>query len=134
MMAGMFETTGIDTVQRNLQNLSAEVLPLLAIAIDQEDVAILEKSQPLVPFETGALRASGAVDDAVIDGAVVSGGVRYGGSGSGFERNPQEYAIPVHEDLSKHHPIGQAKFLSQAVFEETQGMAERLAEAIRLAL
>ena len=49
-MAALFETIGIDIVQRNLQNLTAEVLPLLAIALHQEAEAILGRadSQPSI--------------------------------------------------------------------------------------
>ena len=134
-MAGVtFDITGIQAVQQRLQQMAAEVLPLMGIALHQEAEAILEASQPLVPVETGALRASGQVDDVTISGQEVSTAVRYGGPGEGFERVPSTYAIYVHERQNVHHPVGMAKFLQIPAFAATAGMAQRLADAIRIAL
>jgi len=134
-MAELFEVTGIAQVQQRLQTLGAEVLPLMAIALQQEADAILEASQPLVPVDTSALKASGHVDDPQLTGQEASITIRYGGPGEGFERRPEEYAIKVHEDTTLRHPRGgQSHYLSQPLFEATQGMLDRLAEALRVAL
>lgn len=129
------EVLGIPAVQQRLERMMAEVVPLMGIALQQEADAILEASQPLVPVDTGALRASGRTLDVEIHGQVVQSGVFYGGPGEGFERTPSQYALRVHEDLSMRHPHGgQAKFLAQPAFAATAGMAERLADALRIAL
>lgn len=133
-MVDLFEVTGLAEVHRRVEELRALALPLAGIALQQEAEAILVASQPLVPVDTGELRASGAVMDVVIDQHTVSTGVRYGGPGTG-QRRPEEYAIKVHEDVTLRHPRGgQHHFLSEPAFAATQGMLERLAEALRLAL
>jgi hypothetical protein len=134
-MAELFAVTGIEQVRQHLQDLSAQVPFLMVLAVQQEGEAVLAASQPLVPIETGALRASGTVSDAALDGAVASVAISYGGPGAGFERTPSQYAIVVHEDTTMRHPRGgQAHFLSQPLFEATQGMLERLADAVRVAV
>jgi hypothetical protein len=134
-MAELFTFTGMDEVRQRLQTIGAELLPLAGIAIQQEADAILEASQPLVPVDTGALKASGLVGDLQQDAQTVSIMISYGGPGEGFERTPSQYAITVHEDTTMRHPRGgQSHFLSQPVFEATQGMLDRLADALRLSL
>jgi hypothetical protein len=133
-MPGVFAVTGVDVVVRNLQQTGAEMVPLAGIALQQEADALLAASQPLVPVETGSLRASGKVDDVVISGAMVETAVRYGGREGVQGRLPEQYAIIVHMDTTKRHPIGQDHYLSQPAFEATAGMLARLAEALRLAL
>lgn len=129
------EVTGLAELQQRLQACAAEVPPLMAIAVQQEGDAILEASQPLVPIDTGALRASGAVSDAALSGLVASVQISYGGPGEGFDRVPSTYAIRIHEDTTLNHPRGgQSHFLSLPFFAATHGMLERLADAIRVAL
>jgi hypothetical protein len=133
-MAELFVVTGIEPVRQRLQELSAQTPFLMVLAVQQEGEAILAASQPLVPVDTGALRASGTVSDAALDGAVATVAISYGGPGTGFARTPSQYAIMVHEDTTMAHPHGgQAHFLSQPFFEATQGMLERLADALRVA-
>lgn len=64
--------------------------------------AILGRAVELCPIETGALRKSGTLiiyDDSIVITFACP------------------YATYVHEDLSKHHDIGQAKFLEIALQE-----------------
>jgi hypothetical protein len=131
-MADLFEFTGIETLRQRLENIAATVTSLAGIALQQEADAILEVSQGLVPVDTGALRASGAVLDVVIRGPVVESGVTYGGDGPGFERTPRLYAVFVEFNVTMRHPRGgQAHYLSQPTFAAVNGMAERLAEQLR---
>jgi len=67
---------------------------------------ILDASQLLVPVETGALRASGRVEETE-DGAEVI-----------YGNDMVNYALYVHEDLQARHPRGgQAKYLEQPALE-----------------
>ena len=61
-------------------------------------------SLPLVPVKTGALRSSGEVGDVTHAGGIAMVEIGYGGAASA-------YAVIVHEDLTKRHPNGMAKFL-----------------------
>src|SRR5262245_9243778 len=133
-MADLFELTGVPELQQRLQLLAQQIVFLGGIALEQEADAILEASQPLVPVDTGSLKASGKVDTITIAGPVVSTGVRYRGTVGVQGRIPERYAIIVHEDTTKHHPIGQDHYLSAAAFAATAGMLARIAEQLRNAL
>jgi len=133
-MAELFELSGIPEVQQRLQLLAQQALFLGGIALQQEAEAILEASQPLVPVDTGSLRASGKVDDFSINGQVAQAGVRYGGTVGVMGRVPERYAYIVHQRTDVHHPIGEHHYLSKPLFAATSGMLARIAEQIRNAL
>lgn len=61
-------------------------------------IFLLSRTIPRVPLDTGRLRNSGQAVDGVVS----------------FNT---DYAIYVHEILENHHPIGEAKFLENAVIE-----------------
>lgn len=71
---------------------------------------ILAKSQTLVPVDLGPLKASGRVEVSEGSGLAARASVIYGGTEYGVD-----YAWWVHENLDKHHPIGQAKYLEDAI-------------------
>ncbi len=77
-----------------------------------------ERSQELVPVRTGALRASCRVS---------------AGDTGGTVSYDTPYAVQVHEDMTAHHPSGQAKFLEQPASDGALGeqMAGKLAGQIR---
>lgn len=134
-MAGLIEVTGVDVVQRRLQEISALVLPISAIDLTQTADAILERSKQLVPIDTQSLHDSGVVEQAQLTATTAAVTVRYGGTVGYQGRIPAEYAQLVEFDVTMPHPHGgQAHFLTQAVLEEAQSIPARLAEAIRVAL
>src|SRR5262245_43945799 len=99
-MPGVFEVTGIDTVINRLQQIGANMLPLGGIALEQEAEAIKEKSQEIVPFDTGSLHDSGRVQEwAIVRPGVVQAGVSYGGRAGHQGRIPEQYAILVHYNV-----------------------------------
>jgi len=79
--------------------------------------------QDYVPVDTGALRASGYVapPELLPTGATIE---------LGFGGPAAPYAVFVHEDLTKHHPVGQAKYLELPVRARLQGMPAVLAERV----
>ena len=79
-----------------------------------EDIAnaILERSNELVPVLTSELQKSGRVFTSKSGEGNKRAGVTYG-------NEKVNYAVFVHEDMSKNHPNGQAKFLEQAMNELT---------------
>lgn len=96
---------------------------------EAEQVMAMSK-RDYVPVDTGALRASGFVDTPVqtaMGGSVTLG---YGGPSA-------PYAVIVHEDLTKRHPVGQAKYLEVPLRARIQGMQavlrQRTGDAIRQA-
>ncbi|KKL66944.1 hypothetical protein LCGC14_2139930 [marine sediment metagenome] len=79
---------------------------------------VFDRSQELVPVDTGKLKASGYLETRVSRGRVV-GEVGYGRGG-----NPH-WAPRVHEDLDVfHEPPTQAKYLEQAANEHAAGMLD----------
>lgn len=78
------------------------------------------RSQELVPYETGTLKASERVlpPEDRPGGVTVVVGYGYGDTPNPLSGEPASgYAIFVHERLDVHHPHGQAKFLEQAAQE-----------------
>lgn len=81
----------------------------------------LPLTKAIVPVATGNLRASGRVErgpaapDQAAMAAIVYGGPA--GSGPG-QTEDVDYALIVHEDLTAHHPHGQAKYIEAVVDEE----------------
>jgi len=74
-----------------------------------------------VPVDMGALRASGFVEPPELTAGGGSVTLGYGGPSA-------PYALYVHEDLTKHHPVGQAKYLEVPVRAAVQGMEAVLAQ------
>lgn len=97
---------------------------LLAQGLYREAEEIMTLSKTLVPVETGTLRDSGFVDPPVTSGNVVTVRLGYGGEA-------EAYALKQHEDLTLHHPNGQAKFLEKPMLEAASHLDEKLAVFIR---
>ena len=103
-----------------------EILSVVGYSTMLEAFKIMNESKKECPVDTGLLRSTGRVDDAVIEG----GSVRVD---LGYYTN---YAIFVHEDLTKHHvwPT-KAKFLedpiNRAMPEFEQLVAKRAEHYIR---
>ena len=86
-------------------------------ALYLEAESIMTDSRPLVPWETGVLRASGFVHPASAN-AVEFG---YGGAASA-------YALVQHEHEEFNHPRGgQAKYLLTAIQQHATNLDSRLA-------
>lgn len=82
---------------------------------------LLEKANLSVPVATGALRDSGHVE---IDKDQLTASVIY----------DADYAIPVHEDQTRKHPHGRAKWLQLTLHEQERAAEEILADELRNAL
>ena len=110
-------TAAVEGPQAMLKALYTEASEILTIS--QRDY---------VPVDTGALRASGFIEDPQL---------RPGGASFaiGFRGSAAPYAVIVHEDLTKRHPVGQAKYLEiplRARLEGMRGVLQmRTADAIR---
>lgn len=107
---------GGTAVAKKFQAAAQESPTALVAAIYQEAEAVMTLSkQEYVPVDTGALRASGHVEPPV----------RTAGGGSvalGFGGPSAPYAVIVHEDLTKRHPVGGAKYLELPLRVRLQAM------------
>ena len=89
-------------IKKSLEDLRRRIPPAMRAAGE----TLLEESNKLVPVLTGVLKKSGKVT--------------YKGRGLNTEFSigySADYAVYVHEDLTKHHPNGQAKFLETAILQ-----------------
>ena len=112
--------TGVASVEAGLLKGHAAVVKAVAGAVLDEAEAIMARSKEhFCPVDTGVLRASGIVLPPEIVGSHIDVQMGYGG-------NASAYAEEVHENLSAHHPVGQAKYLEDPVLMAASGMTERI--------
>ena len=87
---------------------------------------IMTDAKRRVPVDLGALKGSGYVTAPTATPGGTHVEVGFGGPAAG-------YAIYVHEDLSARHPVGEAKYLENAVEAKAQAafahIAKRVGEA-----
>lgn len=86
-------------------NLGAERVRGVSVARTPKQYGDLRSSQTVVPATESDLESAVASD--------------------------LDYAVPVHENLTARHPIGQAKFLESASIESADEVHQLVAAAIR---
>lgn len=70
--------------------------------------SVMEEAIRRCPMETGRLRQSAHLEDVQMSTSKRTVAIVFG-------NDSVDYAIPVHEILDAHHPIGQAKYLESAI-------------------
>lgn len=100
-------TTNVDVATASVHDYFEDQQQVFALQLKRELEDLMENTiKPnFVPVDTGALRDSGTVGDVEIDS---SGNFNISMT---FGNESVFYAIFVHEDLTAHHPHGQAKYL-----------------------
>lgn len=88
-----------------LKNASQAQRAAALLAVDQFGEHVIGDAQQLTPVLTGALQASGTTEPAKSGGEGIEKTI-------GFNTN---YAAAVHEKLNARHAVGQAKFLEEAM-------------------
>lgn len=124
-MSAAVTVTGIEKVQRRLQQLAQRIPNEVARALYEEAQIERTESMRRTPVDTGALRGSHHVTGPEIRGREISVTIEVGGAAA-------PYAIQVHEDLSAFHRVGQAKFLESTILESAPFFASRVARRIDL--
>lgn len=122
----------------NKSDISVDLRPLLRVlaklgpiadremakALRAETDAIFRRSQMLTPVDTGALRASGKVEQT----GSMAFEISYGGSAA-------PYALYVHEIMTNAHAAPtQAKFLEQPLTDAVAGFDQRVGRRLAAAL
>lgn len=101
---------------QKLRRAASGGLPTVTGVLQREAEAIITAAkQQYVPVETGALRASGFVAPPQVSGNAVAVVMGFGGPAA-------PYALVVHEDLTKQHPVGSAKYLEIPFKARVAGM------------
>lgn len=108
--------------EKNLQKVGENLQANMDKGLLQAALLLQRESQRLVPVDTGALKNSATVRR--IEGKeglgkkIINFGRKLIGKKAkkdfGYEVGySQSYAVWVHENVTAHHPVGQAKFLEQ---------------------
>jgi hypothetical protein len=131
---------GAEELRAALAALGARAIGAAALALNEAAEEIMTEAKRRTPVDTGNLRASGHVapPEIGVDG-VVRETLGFGGpagTGNRGETNAEAvgYAVPVHYDLAKRHPVGQALFLESAMLDAAGGLEAKLAESLRAEL
>jgi len=122
--------TNIERLQRLLIEGGKKAAKEAAKRLRNEAQEVLAKSRDLVPVDTGALKKSGRVrpeTGVYTNGKNMEVLITYGSTAV-------EYAIYVHEDLSKNHPHGQAKFLEIPLIQQSHGLVDRISDRVEKVL
>ena len=131
-----YDLYGVRKVEKNIELALGAKVEAAGLANVTEGRIVLGRAQQLVPVNTGALLASGDIDEklpgppapgrARRTGRFIAGipGVRIT-----FGSREVNYAVPVHERTDVHHPIGQAKYLETALKERMRNVGRSIAAA-----
>lgn len=116
-----------------------QALRAVRVALFREGLRDLKLAIQRTPKDTGALRNSARVTTPeelnAQSGPVIELQMGFGGPagagnilvGGGGNLEDVGYAVYVHEDLTAHHEVGEAKFLEKTILEELSGMETRMA-------
>lgn len=117
------EITGVERLQRALTEAGARANEGAAAGLTRVAETIISDAVPLVPVDTGTLRASHLVQPPEMSESNVTVTFGFGGAAS-------DYAVVVHERMDVHHPVGQAKFLEEPTLAHADTLANELAAHI----
>jgi hypothetical protein len=115
--------TGLVEAVATLGKLGDILLSTISETIDDEHEKIMVLAKSRTPVDTGALRDSGHVIPAKISGDTVQSVGEFGGESA-------PYALIVHEDLTKYHTVGRAKFYESAMQEKAPDVGPAVQKAI----
>lgn len=117
------QLTGISQFMSFLTSLE-DMHTVVGSALFNEAQPIMTASKQQCPVDTGALRATGNVEKPEFHGDSVTVRLTYGGAAA-------PYAIYVHENVSAHHPVGNAKFLEVPLRAAIPGLVNGMTERIK---
>lgn len=135
MANGTYKTGSGRSISQTLKQLGDQAQARFGAELFKEAQGIIMASQPLVPVDTGALRASSYVTQPRVEGSVIRVELGYGGPAAQINPKSGEpasgYALYVHENLEAHHPVGQAKYLEVPFLQARTGMTNRIVAGMR---
>ncbi len=137
-MAEKFKWKGLDKLFKRFKERPRKVAEGVKGALFEEVNELATEAKLLVPVKEGILKSSGFASNPEKKKGEDSFSAEVGfggpaGSGNQGDTNKEDvgYAVRVHEDLTSHHTVGQAKYLEQPFNQRLPTMAERLARRIK---
>jgi hypothetical protein len=112
--------SGLPQMTGNLRRFIQQFPRKTAQAVKEEFGIEKKESQRRTPFQTGRLRNS----HEVLEPTIIANRIRC----EIVVTAP--YAIPVHENLTSFHRVGQAKFLESTLYESRRYIGARIARRI----
>lgn len=124
---GSWKLEGLDQLERFFAAATPVVLDAATAAVVVEANETMTEAKLETPVLTGVLRGSGTVFPAQRsrDGVTVE---------LGFGGPAASYVVPVHEVLTAHHPVGNAKFLEIPVLRHAKSFGSNVARHVGRAL
>ena len=119
-------TIGLENVLRNMTILERDITKVVGETLFQESEKVMTeiKTIPIVPVDTGVLRATGHVELPERTATGINVELGFGGPAV-------IYAAVQHERLDYHHPVGQAKYLEGPVRNNIRNFTARIIRALR---
>lgn len=105
---------GDQTLIVNLRVYKEQMTDAVAEGMRKFGGRVESESTKRCPVDTGELRSRIFNEGPLRDGAAYVQVVGYEKFGAEWEQG-KAYAVPVHERTTVHHPVGEAKFLQNAV-------------------
>lgn len=118
--------TGADKIAANIAKFEANLKKALGPALKTQAEVVMENSKNRTPHASGNLRDTSTA--APIEPVTTKNSVYVE---AGYDIKIAPYARAVHEITSAKHPIGEAKFLENAIHEEEPHIAKAVAADLR---
>jgi len=118
---------GVDKTLARLARMNPRARQALKAALYMEGENIMGESKRQVPVDTGNLRTTGHVEPPKEASGIITVTLGYGGPAA-------PYAVYIHEDLTKRHAVGKAKYLEDPANEAAKGLTERVGRRVREAV
>ena len=132
MAISKFEVKGDDAIAQRLSTIAGRYNHAKIGALGRVAEPKLAEMQRRTPVETYALRDSGRM---ALGQSGNTASVIFLFGGDEYHRpdgTPVDYGPYVHEDLTLHHPHGQAKFMSSVLNESRSSLGRELADELHV--
>lgn len=116
---------GAADMAEKIARICTQTQQRIGSALYREGLDVMKDSMRRTPVDTGALRASHELQPVQGRGDETSITIQAGGPSA-------PYGLIVHERLDVNHPVGEAKFLENAINAAKPGLLDRMAARLKL--
>jgi len=126
MAKSNIKTTGTIKTSQQMKSYLKQVEQITARHLYQEGEGVMADSKTnYVPVDEGTLKTSGHVQLPKVGNGKIEVVLGYGGAA-------KAYALTQHENMTFHHTVGQAKYLSIPFKKALSGLKDRLVIALNI--